>query len=84
MPPRRGLERDRPNLKRPYSATARTWLTLRVRWRTAARRARANIEINDEETRADRTRRVIMANTLAFIFGIIAPVAGVSWLVFLH
>jgi hypothetical protein len=55
-----------------------------VRWRTAARRARANLEINDEETRADRIRRVVMANTLAFIFGIIAPVAGVSWLVFLH
>jgi hypothetical protein len=55
-----------------------------VRWRTAVPRRAGNVGTRDEETRAHRTRRVVMANMLAFIFGIIAPVAGVSWLVFLH
>ena len=32
----------------------------------------------------EKTRRVVMANTLGFLFGIVAPVAGVSWLLFLH
>jgi hypothetical protein len=55
-----------------------------VRWRTAARRVHATFDIRDGEPAKRQDQEVAMANALGFIFGIVAPVAGISWLVFLH